>query len=97
VAVVLLLYPLEGILASLAAIGVIWLSRYVSLGSLTYLIVSAVMLMLTRGPVPHGLWAVILLALGIFQHRSNIQRLVRGKENKFSLKRPQSPGVNTPG
>jgi len=97
VAVVLLLYPLEGILASLAAIGVIWLSRYVSLGSLTYMIVSAVILMLTRGPVPHGLWAVILLALGIFQHRSNIQRLVRGKENKFSLKRPQSPGVNTPG
>lgn len=95
VAVVLLLYPLEGIIASLSAIGVICLSRYVSLGSLTYLTVSTVLLMVLRGPIPHGFWAVILLVLGIFQHRSNIQRLLQGTENKLSLKRPQSPGIDT--
>lgn len=87
VAVVILLCPLEGLIAGAAAILVIWASRYVSLGSLTYLAVSTLLIMLFRGPYPLGWWALILLVMGIFQHRSNIQRLLSGTENKFSPKR----------
>ena len=86
VAVVILLCPLEGLIAGAAAILVIWASRYVSLGSLTYLAVSTLLIMLIKGPVPLGWWALILLVMGLFQHRSNIQRLLNGTENKFSPK-----------
>lgn len=92
VAVVLLLCPLEGLIAGAAAIFVIWRTRYVSLGSLTYLAVGTLMIMLLRGPYPLGWWALILLVMGIFQHRSNIQRLLAGTENKFSPKRKNASG-----
>ncbi len=34
---------------------------------------------------PVGLWAIALLLLGVYQHRSNIRRLLDGKENKLNL------------
>jgi len=90
VAVVILLCPLEGLLAGAAAILVIWWTRFVSLGSLTFLVVSTITLFITRGAFPYGWWAVILLVMGLFQHRSNISRLISGTENKFSPKRNAS-------
>ena len=88
--VVILLCPLEGLLAGAAAILVIWWTRFVSLGSLTFLVVSTITLFITRGAFPYGWWAVILLVMGLFQHRSNISRLISGTENKFSPKRNAS-------
>lgn len=90
VAVILLMCPLEGIIAGLAAILLIWLTRYVSLGSLTFLAVSTLLLFILRGPFPFGWWALILMVLGFFQHRSNIGRLLAGKENKLTLKKSTS-------
>ena len=92
VAVVILLCPLEGLIAGAAAILVIWWTRYVSLGSLTYLAVGTLLIMLIKGPYPLGWWALILLVMGIFQHRSNIQRLLAGTENKFSPKQKNASG-----
>lgn len=91
VAVVILMCPLEGLLAGLIAIGVIAAFKYVSLGSLTYLASATILLMAIRGPVPYGWWSLILLVLGVFQHRSNIVRLISGKENKFTM-RKSKPG-----
>lgn len=85
VAVILVLCPLEGSIAAIAAIAVIYFTRFVSLGSLTYLFVSFVMLLVIRGFHPYGWWSLILLTLGIFQHRTNISRLLSGKENKISF------------
>lgn len=92
VAVFILLCPLEGLIAGAAAILVIWQTRYVSLGSLTYLAVGTLLIMVLRGPYPLGWWALILLVMGIFQHRSNIQRLLAGTENKFNPKRKNASG-----
>lgn len=90
VAVLLIICPLEGSIAAVLAVLVIWLTKYVSLGSLTYLFVASVMLLILRGFHPYGWWSLILLALGIFQHRTNIKRLLSGKENKLSFKKPAS-------
>ncbi|NLX83761.1 MAG: glycerol-3-phosphate 1-O-acyltransferase PlsY [Clostridiales bacterium] len=87
VAVVILLCPPEGLIAGAAALLIIWLTRFVSLGSLLFLVVSTMTLFIFRGPYPYGWWAVILLIMGVFQHRSNIARLMNGTENKFSPKR----------
>lgn len=87
IAVVILMAPLEGIISGAIAIGIIWATKYVSLGSLGFMLSAAILLTILRGPLPYGVWALILLVLGIFQHRSNIQRLLEGKENKLSFKR----------
>jgi glycerol-3-phosphate acyltransferase PlsY len=63
---------------------VIWLTRYISLGSMTMLLVFFVLLAFTEPPFwPNGVWALALLCLGVYRHRSNIQRLKNGTENKI--------------
>jgi glycerol-3-phosphate acyltransferase PlsY len=62
---------------------VIWLSRMVSLGSLTLGASYPVFSLLTLQPafVPFGLAAAVLL---FWKHRANIQRLARGEENRLT-------------
>lgn len=86
VAVLLFICPVQGLIGSIAGIAVIALTRYVSLGSLSVLLVSAVLIVIMKPFWPVGLWALMLLALGVYQHRTNISRLLSGKENKLDLK-----------
>lgn len=84
VAVLLLNTPLEGAIACAVALLVIALTRCVSLGSLLMLLSAVVLLPFTRGIWPHGLWALTLFLIGVYRHRQNIGRLIRGEENKFT-------------
>ena len=84
VAVLLLCAPPVGAIAGACAILVIWLTRYVSLGSLTLLLAAAILTPVFHGFWPMGAWALALLILGAFQHRANISRLIQGTENRFT-------------
>jgi glycerol-3-phosphate acyltransferase PlsY len=67
--------------------GVVLVSGYVSLGSLTAAVVLAVVLAATKG-VQNPLF-ILALALGLFvfwTHRANIGRLRRGEEHRFGRK-----------
>lgn len=86
-AVLLLNVPLEGAISAVIAISVIYLSRYVSLGSLSLLFSAAVILPFTRGLWPVGAWALLLFIFAVYRHRTNIQRLMRGTESKFTGKK----------
>lgn len=86
-AVLLLNVPLEGAISAAIAISVIYLSRYVSLGSLSLLFSVAVILPFTRGLWPVGAWALLLFIFAVYRHRTNIQRLMRGTESKFTGKK----------
>ena len=86
-AVLLLNAPFEGAIAAVIALLVIFFSRYVSLGSLSLLISAVVLLLFTQGIWPLGTWALLLLTFGIYQHRSNILRLTKGEESKFTGKK----------
>jgi len=86
-AVLLLNVPLEGAISAAIAISVIYLSRYVSLGSLSLLFSAAVILPFTRGLLPVGAWALLLFIFAVYRHRTNIQRLMRGTESKFTGKK----------
>lgn len=90
IAALLLLCPLEAGIAAVLTILIIWASRYVSLGSLSFLLISSLLLLALRGPGDYFWWSLILLALGLFQHRSNIGRLIAGKENKLNFKKTSS-------
>ena len=86
-AVLLLNVPLEGAISAAIAISVIYFSRYVSLGSLSLLFSAAAILPFTRGLWPVGACAVLLFIFAVYRHRTNIQRLMRGTESKFTGKK----------
>ena len=87
VAVLIWMSPVEALVASALAVLVIALTRFVSLGSLTMVGVSTLLILIFKPFVPLGAWALILLLLAVYQHRTNIMRLLRGEENKLDLKK----------
>lgn len=69
---------------------VVWRTRYVSLGSiLTAIIGPLTVVVLSFFGIVSGWWAAAIVIIGIvivFQHRSNIDRLMKGTERKFGQK-----------
>ena len=86
-AVLLILFPWQGAVAAIACLLVIYFTRYISVGSLTMLSVFFLLMLFSKGLWPYGAWAFLLLALGVYRHRSNLQRLRNGTENKLGQKR----------
>lgn len=84
-AVLLILFPWQGAVAVALCLAVIYWKRYISVGSLTMLSVFFVLLLLSRGVWPYGVWAFALAALGFARHRSNLERLKNGTENKINF------------
>lgn len=82
-AVLLLVFPWQGVAAALLCLLVICFTRYISLGSLTMLTVFFLLLLFTQPFWPAGAWALTLMALGFYRHRANLQRLKNGTENKI--------------
>jgi acyl phosphate:glycerol-3-phosphate acyltransferase len=78
------------ILFAALVILVVWRTRYVSLGSiLTAIIGPASVVVLALFGVVSGWWAAAIVIIGliiVFQHRSNIDRLIKGTERKFGQK-----------
>ena len=66
------------------AILVIVTTKYVSLGSITGVTAFTIGAIIFRGVWPIGLWAAALSALCCWRHKTNIQRLLNGTENKFN-------------
>jgi acyl-phosphate glycerol 3-phosphate acyltransferase len=84
IGVFLLIFPLDALIAGVAAILIIVLTRYVSLGSLIFLFFTPVF----AGLIGKASWPVLtaaflITALAFYQHRANIVRLIHGNENKF--------------
>ena len=76
---------------------IVWRTRYVSLGSiLTAIIGPATVVVLAFFGVVSGWWAAAIVAIGViivFQHRSNIDRLLKGTERKFGQKESVEPSA----
>jgi glycerol-3-phosphate acyltransferase PlsY len=63
------------------------LSRFISLGSIMgALSFPFLVWFLQRPPLPFFYAAIFAAVLVLFRHRANVQRLIAGKENVFSLK-----------
>jgi len=65
---------------------VFFLTRYVSLASLALGFSLPVSCWLLKLPQPKFVLAAALAAFNLWTHRSNLQRLLRGEENRFSKK-----------
>lgn len=91
-AVLMLIFPVETLMGCTLAFIAIALTRYISLGSLLLISVTTLAILLRYPFWPAGCWALALTILGIVRHRSNIQRLANGKENRFEPKTPDKRG-----
>ena len=85
-AVLLVLFPWHGLFAGACCILVICLCSYISVGSLTMLTVFFLLMAITQPFWPYAVWALVMLALGVYRHRSNLERLRNGTENKIGQK-----------
>ena len=69
---------------------VVAISRIMSLASMVAAIVLPLAVAILGLPHHYLLLAILMSALALFRHRENIQRLSRGEEPKFQLKRSDS-------
>jgi glycerol-3-phosphate acyltransferase PlsY len=85
----LVIQPLAVVLAAPVFIGVILLTRYVSLGSLlgsaAMLPVMLLFVFAAGTPLSYVLYAAVGAAFIWLAHSDNIDRLLHGKERKFDL------------
>jgi len=83
---------LPALLAGVVAIASIFITRYVSLGSLLFAVltpIALVLLMLIPSfsyPFEYMLFTVILAVMSLWRHRTNVSRLLSGTENKIGRK-----------
>lgn len=89
----LVLSPYVGLISLPIFIGVVWISRYVSLGSICAAVTSVLVYL---GFAAFGVYSwtyfyffVIAAAIVVFQHRGNIKRLLDGTERKIG--QPAAP------
>lgn len=74
------------LIAGIIAILSIFITRYVSLGSLIFVALTPVFLLIT-GFTPPELWTSLIIAVFAFwRHRTNIVKIVEGRENKIGSK-----------
>ena len=70
---------------------VVWITKYISLGSMTGGIISpfvAGFLYEWNEPVLIG-FCIVFVVMLIYTHRTNIKRLIEGNENKFAFKKKE--------
>lgn len=78
------LAPGAAALAAAAFIGVVWLTRYVSLGSMVAAVVLAAAVPFTGASAPVVACAATVAALVLYRHRGNMARLHEGRERRIS-------------
>ncbi|MCL6592827.1 MAG: glycerol-3-phosphate 1-O-acyltransferase PlsY [Alicyclobacillus sp.] len=77
----LLMFPAAA-LAGAIGIVLVMVTRYVSLGALSFTILTPICAWLLHEPLSAILFATAVMVLSIYRHRKNIQRLARGQEPK---------------
>ena len=90
--VMIFCFPVPALIGYAAAIALIAITRYISVGSMSMLTLYAILVICWKAAGDPWIiaWAVVLAALCILRHRTNIQRLIQGRENKFGQKVPKT-------
>ncbi len=84
--VILMLMPLIFVLEALVFVTTIVFSRYVSLGSVFTALVFPVAALVSQQSWQYVLMSLIIAAIVVYRHRSNIERLRQGTESKLTEK-----------
>ena len=88
IAVILMLDPCIGLILLVGCVAIMLITKYVSLGSCIGAALFPVFVAIFhKGDIVFLVVAILIGALAIFKHRSNIKRLVKGTESKLSFKK----------
>ncbi|ANY71843.1 glycerol-3-phosphate 1-O-acyltransferase PlsY [Paenibacillus ihbetae] len=74
---------LPALYAGIIAITSIVFTRYVSLGSLIFVVLTPIFLLIAGYPWPVFWTSLIICVFAFWRHRSNIVKIVQGRENKL--------------
>lgn len=85
--VILAISPLSSLILIIIGVFIIYITRYVSLGSITSAIILPFIFYMFHKSGYYLVFALVLTFLALFQHRSNIQRLLSGRESKLGEKK----------
>ena len=77
------LAPTATVAAAAAFAVVVWMSRYVSVGSMAAAVLLPPLAYLTGAPGPVSVSAIAVATLVLVRHRTNAQRLSRGSEGRL--------------
>ncbi|GMA52520.1 glycerol-3-phosphate acyltransferase [Alicyclobacillus contaminans] len=87
IGVLLLTMPVPAVLAGVLAIVLVLVTRIVSVGALTFTILTPIFLILLEHHRTGALvFAIVIALLSIYQHRQNLVRLMNGRENRIFSK-----------
>lgn len=78
--------PVAGLGVFVLGVATMWLTRFVSAGSILGAVTAGILVVALGRPVWLMLSVLFLAALLIWQHRSNIERLTAGKESRIGEK-----------
>jgi acyl phosphate:glycerol-3-phosphate acyltransferase len=78
------------LIAGLAAIAAIALTRYVSLGSLLFTLLMPILIIVMGLPAPVLVISLLIAVFAFVRHRSNISKLLKGQENKLGASKKAS-------
>jgi len=87
----LALSPVAGAVAAVVWVVIALLTRYASLASLLGVLSIPIVMLTRHEPVPHLFFGLVTLVFGVWRHRSNIHRLVRGQERRLGA--PEKQGA----
>ena len=79
----LVLSPISVLFAAIIFIGLVWIWRYISLGSILASAVIPPFIYFYEGSLPLLFASLFISIMVIWRHRENISRLLSGTENKF--------------
>lgn len=85
--IILVLMPKITLLAVLVFVAVVALTRYVSLGSCFAALTVLISVFAYSQPLAYKVFCVVAVALVLIRHRTNMIRVVKGTENRFSFKK----------
>ncbi len=94
VGVLLLLSPYLLLILLFVWLPLVYLTKYVSLGSIVSGVMIPVLMILFRESGEYILFGIIIAIFVVYRHRSNIQRLLAGTENKISFSKKDSSNRN---
>ncbi|MNN06692.1 putative glycerol-3-phosphate acyltransferase [compost metagenome] len=77
---------LPALIAGIIAIASIVLTRYVSLGSLLFVGLTPILLLIMGPHGPYFWTSLIICVFAFWRHRTNIVKIAQGKENKLGSK-----------
>lgn len=83
IGVVAIIGFLPGLMAGIMAIMIIFFFRYISLGSIVFTSALPFMMILFYAPIDYIYGSLAITTLSILRHIPNIERLVKGEENKL--------------